>query len=209
MIRMISTLTITRGFDERSVKDMDELENIAWSAYGSKLGWIFHNEESLAREMLRSSLNPDYTIVARLHGKIVGYCVIQQHSTPCNWHLLKVLLRQCNFRSLFLLELQYSPRSDEIYIHMLAVHPNYRQMGIGSRLLRHIYQMAKYLNMPYVSLHVTIENYSAKRLYEREGFDDQSKDELVCCMIPVFDYSFTGSWYMRKIIHQDNQIINS
>lgn len=185
------------GFLESDTK---ELEMIANAAYGQKLNWIYENDMHGRKQMLRSLFMYPWVIVARVSNKIVGYCLIQCHDTPCNWKFLQLLKHQRNFRTMWLAKLNYSPRQEEVYIHMLAVHPEHRGNGIGSMLLQQVYTYSKQRGIPFVSLHVTFENVLAQKLYLREGFKEEESEELYCCLQGIFDNSFSGRILMKKFV---------
>lgn len=55
-------------------------------------------------------------------------------------------------------------------IHDVAVHPDARGMGIGTRLLEKVKEEAEELGCSKITLEVRTDN-PAKKLYEREGFE--------------------------------------
>ncbi|HTO09314.1 MAG TPA: GNAT family N-acetyltransferase [Myxococcota bacterium] len=57
-----------------------------------------------------------------------------------------------------------------VNIHDLAVLPDHRARGIGSRLLEAVEQRARTLGACRVTLEVGDSNHRARRLYERHGF---------------------------------------
>lgn len=59
---------------------------------------------------------------------------------------------------------------DEGYINNVAVHPDYRRMGIGSGLLRELEKKALELKLSFLTLEVRSGNSAAIALYERLGF---------------------------------------
>jgi ribosomal protein S18 acetylase RimI-like enzyme len=67
--------------------------------------------------------------------------------------------------------------SDEIPELAIAVLPNFRGQGIGTRLLMQVLEMAKG-RFPAVSLSVRADN-SAVRLYERAGFTKVAGSEVI------------------------------
>ena len=58
---------------------------------------------------------------------------------------------------------------DEFNISRVVVDKNVRNHGIGSKLINHIEQLAKNNNMN-VSLEVSVNNFTAKTLYEKLGY---------------------------------------
>ena len=59
---------------------------------------------------------------------------------------------------------------DEAHITTLAVVPEYRKQGLGSRLLRFLMDLALHLGAVKMSLEVRTSNAEAIRLYEKNGF---------------------------------------
>jgi ribosomal-protein-alanine N-acetyltransferase len=59
---------------------------------------------------------------------------------------------------------------DEAHITNLAVHPDYRSRGIGSKLLGFLLEKAKNLGAKIATLEVRTSNKIGQRLYEKWGF---------------------------------------
>jgi [ribosomal protein S18]-alanine N-acetyltransferase len=60
--------------------------------------------------------------------------------------------------------------ADEIHILKIAIHPDARRMGFGSRLLGHILDFARRHRCRLVTLEVRRSNEPAQRVYRRFGF---------------------------------------
>lgn len=76
----------------------------------------------------------------------------------------------------------------EVYVNNIAVFYNYRELGIGSKLLSHLIDVAKEENCDFVTLEVRESNISARKLYEklkfkkvgiRKNFYEQPKEDGV------------------------------
>lgn len=65
------------------------------------------------------------------------------------------------------------------YICGMAVFPEYRGMGIGTKFLEIAQKKAKELNLPQLSLIVFEGNEGAKKLYERHGFRVTARERIV------------------------------
>jgi ribosomal-protein-alanine N-acetyltransferase len=63
--------------------------------------------------------------------------------------------------------------SDEAHISTLAVHPDCRSRGLGTRLLGHLIAIARHLGLPKITLEVREVNYTARSLYRRLGFEEK------------------------------------
>jgi ribosomal-protein-alanine N-acetyltransferase len=60
--------------------------------------------------------------------------------------------------------------ADEVHILKVAVHPEARRLGFGSRLLSHILDFSRRASARLVTLEVRRSNDAAQRLYRRFGF---------------------------------------
>jgi ribosomal protein S18 acetylase RimI-like enzyme len=58
----------------------------------------------------------------------------------------------------------------------LFVHPEYRNLGAGQKLIRTVMQFAKETGATFVQLETGIDNIHAQRLYETIGFTRQAPD---------------------------------
>ncbi|MHB9946726.1 ribosomal-protein-alanine N-acetyltransferase [Clostridium botulinum] len=61
---------------------------------------------------------------------------------------------------------------DECHITNIAVHPNYRGLGIGNILMSEIIDICKEHNLTGITLEVRESNTAAKNLYYKYGFKD-------------------------------------
>ncbi len=59
---------------------------------------------------------------------------------------------------------------DELHIHNLAVHPQYRRKGFGNRLLRVLLSHAKERGIGRATLELRLSNQVARELYQKHGF---------------------------------------
>ncbi|GAB4346891.1 MAG: ribosomal protein S18-alanine N-acetyltransferase [Candidatus Abyssubacteria bacterium] len=59
---------------------------------------------------------------------------------------------------------------DEIHISNIAIHPDYRQQGLGKKLLAHLLHEAAAKGAEKASLEVRRSNIAARHMYERFGF---------------------------------------
>jgi|SRR5690606_32634371 len=78
----------------------------------------------------------------------------------------------------------YVDVSDHVRIIDIALLPQFRNLGLGSKVLKDVQEMAKTLNLP-VSIHV--EQYNpAKQLYKRLGFIER---EVVNSIYILMEYN--------------------
>jgi ribosomal-protein-alanine N-acetyltransferase len=59
---------------------------------------------------------------------------------------------------------------DEAHITTIAMHPNYRRMGLGEFMLNNLIDIAYAIHAKWVTLEVRVSNYSAQNLYRKYGF---------------------------------------
>ena len=59
---------------------------------------------------------------------------------------------------------------DEVHINNVALRPALRGQGIGTALMRHVFQEGRRLGARRATLEVRASNVGARRLYERLGF---------------------------------------
>lgn len=60
---------------------------------------------------------------------------------------------------------------DEAHIMNIAVHPEYRRIGIGSRIIQKIINIAFEKKLKSMTLEVNINNCAAINMYKRFGFE--------------------------------------
>ena len=65
------------------------------------------------------------------------------------------------------------------YINALAIRPDYRGEGLGTRLLHHARALAQTCGASELSLIVDDANEGARRLYARHGFVERARRDLV------------------------------
>ena len=78
------------------------------------------------------------------------------------------------------------PAADHLLIENLAVHPRQQNKGLGQRLLTHAEYMARALGLPEVRLYTNAAFASNLAFYERRGFTEYERKELVPGSIAVF-----------------------
>jgi ribosomal-protein-alanine N-acetyltransferase len=60
---------------------------------------------------------------------------------------------------------------DEVQINNIAVHPDFKRMGIGEAILRGVIEEARAESAHYISLEVRPSNIAARSLYAKLGFE--------------------------------------
>lgn len=59
---------------------------------------------------------------------------------------------------------------DEAHITTIAMHPQYRRLGLGEFMLSSLIDIAYSINAKWVTLEVRVSNYKAQSLYRKYGF---------------------------------------
>ncbi len=68
------------------------------------------------------------------------------------------------------IEVHHEPEADYVYLDDLSVTERYRDIGIGSALIREAEAYAQEIGIPLILFHVEKSNTEAFRLYERLGY---------------------------------------
>ena len=93
---------------------------------------------------------------------------------------------------------RHAPRT--WHVHALAVAPDHRRQGLGTRLLRIVDALAAEEGLTETSLTVAEGNGNARRIYEREGYRVAASEP----MVPDPRISLTGNWLLmtRPVVPQ-------
>ena len=70
---------------------------------------------------------------------------------------------------------RYSSPSSEAYVERLVVSPAFRRQGMARRLLSAAEDLARDSGKETIGLHVSANNLPALRLYEKEGYEEVSR----------------------------------
>jgi ribosomal-protein-alanine N-acetyltransferase len=92
---------------------------------------------------------------------------------------------------------------DEAHITTIAMHPNYRRLGLGEFMLASLVDIAYSIGAKWVTLEVRVTNHSAQNLYRKYGFreagvrhryySDNNEDALI-----MWTEEINSSTYKRK-----------
>lgn len=117
----------------------------------------------VTKHALRSNKEDDQTITAK--GMVVGAVVVDTTMS----------FIPSRFSWSILLNSEIPPRRVMAYISNLAISPNNRRQGIGSRLVAAAEQQARSWCCKSIALHVDPSNHPAYKLYESMGYRKVSK----------------------------------
>lgn len=132
--------------------------------------------EVKAKAVLANDFNLDYAFVALEGDKVLGIAGIQHGGKHFVAIRLSTMQRHFgwlpglyHFTMMKLFE--RAQRPGELMMDGIAVAPEARGKGIGTRLLASVTEYARENGFKYVRLDVVNTNPDARRLYEREGFE--------------------------------------
>lgn len=156
----------------------DELRRQAaevyWDAFAMKLHALVPGKEK-AISLLARVFNPPQAIIAVQQGRCLGIAGLHYRgrtfvSTPYAIFRQELGWLRGYFGALMLHAFEPKPAENELRIECLAVSPEARGKGIGTRLLAAVYAAARTRGFNAVRLEVVDTNLEARRLYVREGF---------------------------------------
>jgi [ribosomal protein S18]-alanine N-acetyltransferase len=108
--------------------------------------------------------------------------------------------------------------SDEVHINTIAVHPTWRDLGLGEWLLITLLEEGQALSAEVATLEVRPSNHTARRLYQKYGFEqvgqrphyysDNDEDALILTTPPLASPDYQTMLHQRRanLFVQLNQI---
>lgn len=164
-------VTINAGFTEA---ERSEVAQLYWQAFGQKLGKVL-GPEARALIFLKTALMPEFALVARRNGALVGVAGFQTKDGGLvggefaeMTRIYGLLGAAWRIALLAVLERQVEPgifQMDGIF-----VHPEARGQGVGGALLEAVAQLARRQGARAIRLDVIDTNPRAEQLYRRVGF---------------------------------------
>ena len=140
-----------------------------FSGFNAKAAPIEYLASLLEQEIYYSYAN---TIVAEVQGSIVGIAL----SFPSSGLIMPAQVQQYTEQQLCYLRLFVDNKiRDSWHLDALCVAPEYRNCGIGTRLLAGVQEQARQYQFSTVSVFVFGSNEAAARLYQRNGFVDRAE----------------------------------
>jgi ribosomal protein S18 acetylase RimI-like enzyme len=167
---------------------------------------VFGSVEGCAR-LLRGSVAEDRVLTAIADDRLVGFAGLhygrREWFNPSLSQLFRVMGWGVLRVSAVGIILYRRPKDDALHLDTLAVHPDMRGTGIGTRLIDAVVSLAAMEDKGLVTLDVEDINSRAKTLYERLGFVEYKCDKLPWPWSTQF--SFSGSYSMRKTVKRDTR----
>jgi ribosomal protein S18 acetylase RimI-like enzyme len=149
-------------------------------AFGSKMRMVVRDAEK-RKSFMHGSFVAEHCVVARQGGTLLGMAGLSTKGAPYGGGLMGGSWDPRPYHELLgwvgaLWAVwgnrlgDHRPRADEIYVDGIAVAPDARGLGIGTRLLNEIADIGSELGKGFVRLHVMDTNPRAQALYERVGY---------------------------------------
>lgn len=146
-----------------------------WQAFEGKLGRLLGPRERALR-LIASVMQPDHGFaVLSPQGDVVGVAGFRSPRGGFVPLLPSAIRREYGrfgawWRLAALYLISEAPDPDRFLIEGLAVHPDWRSRGLGSRLITALSHEARLHGYPALRLDVAEQNTRARALYERLGF---------------------------------------
>jgi len=163
--------------DTISINQLDHAIEIYYCAFRKKIRALIKSKEK-ALAIYKKSLNTDRILFALLDEKVVG--IVGLHYDNKNFIEVKYKDLREYFNPvlsyfIYFIYRKYLPKlkNDVLRIDSLAVDENTRGQGIGTALIKKVFEFAKDKGFKEVTLEVVDTNPKAKKLYERMGFKEK------------------------------------
>jgi len=158
----------------------DQAVEIFEDAFGEKMRMVVRDTDS-RKEFMRRAYVAGNCVIARRGDTLLGLAGLSTKGQPYEGGLMGSTWDFRPYRDTlgWLGALwavwgnrlaDHRPKSDEIYVDGIAVAPQARGLGVGSRLLDEITSIARASGKRFVRLDVIDRNPRAQALYERLGF---------------------------------------
>jgi ribosomal protein S18 acetylase RimI-like enzyme len=204
-MKIVSEVEITQEL--REPRQLEAAAHIFYRAFALKLDYLelFSKSPAQAERILMRSFRQDCALYALEGGEVVGVLGLQRscdtYFLNISWPVLKSEFGRWGamWRLAWLRLTHWTqwPHTGELRIEALAVAEKMRGQGVGTCLVERAGQMARAAGCTALVLEVIDTNPSARRLYERLGFQVLRSDWLG----PITARAgFSRLFYMRKLL---------
>lgn len=166
-----------------NLADVKNLARLWLGTFPDKFGPVLgeQGEQILCDWLCLSQRHIQTTTVIVVGGAMAGYIILETPSAPRPdsgrwlWRALQlhngILGALWKFIMLVLIDNNYHPGPDEVYIEMLGIDPRWRGQGLATRLMTHTEAVARRENVSQLTLNVACDNQAAIKLYQKSGFE--------------------------------------
>lgn len=167
-------IKITNKIDENQ---LNQAIDIYYLAFKKKIRLLIKSKEK-ALATYKRSLNTEKALFALMDEKVVGIAGLHydnKNFMEINYKNLRKSFNPVSSYFINFIYRKYLPKlkNDVLRIDSLAVDKNVRGQGIGSILIKKVFELAKGKGFKEVILEVIDTNPKAKKLYERMGFKEK------------------------------------
>ncbi len=163
---------------EANISDVRQISEFAKHCFTDTFGHLYsednlnsHLEETCSEKYFKNSIIFDKILLAKIDSNIVGYIKFGEVGIPLN----KV-------------------KEDSKEIHRLYIHPNFKQIGIGTQLMNFALSEETLKNSKNIYLSVYENNEPAKIFYKNYGFEK----------IGEYNYYVGSHVDLEHIMHKEN-----
>ena len=136
--------------------DVQNIQDIQASCYETR---YLEHADSFASKLNKTAQS---CFIAELNEQAIAYLI----SLPVDTH---------TFPALNAAEFEYCDTPTLLYLHDLAVHANYRDVGAGHQLIKHVLAFTKQQHLDHIGL---IAVQGSTHYWQKQGFK-------VCCPTPL------------------------
>lgn len=167
-------ITQFNNSDILSTKDKQEISKIIYAAFSLKFGAV---KKKLPAEkwpeILKNILTFNKGLFFKKNNSILGVCLLEAKGFPC-FLIQKKARKELGFFASLLMQIFFEHPvkvEDTLKIEMIAVAPEARGMGIGTKLINSVFSTAETEHKKKVVLEVVDTNPKARKLYGALGFN--------------------------------------
>ncbi len=165
-----------RILDHLPAEHVDEALTILFEAFRRKFRHGFRDADDFSA-LFRRDIQRQHCFTAVIDDRLLGIATISSSRPPREfyraglWHLLTTFNPIRTLRVWFnLFLLSGSAPLDQLMVESIAVSPDARGLGVGTKLMNACEELARSESYPTISLDVIGENVGAIKLYERLGY---------------------------------------
>ena len=187
--------------EEMNIDDKKAIAQIIKDGFWGKMANFFKradNNETL--NVLEESITFDKGFYYKEDGIVLGVVLLSTKKIPY-LHFGKSARKKLGFWNATLLQIGFAtlnPKySDGLKLEMIAVSPEARGKGVGTKMFDHLYKIAKNEGFQILTLEVIDSNKKAKDLYTRLGYKEVKYSSSA---LFTRNMGFNGSFTMQKSI---------